>query len=198
MYVINSNFTIVKSIGDLSASRIGALKEALGSKFPEIIQPNEETLIFRRGVSALIISPDQIIYGTQGSVEEFKISDIADLLVATNEILGLSQKANAIAMRLEAIEDIQENALERSKSMLHEITDIFGANGVGYRFIIENDLYHGDINVEPFLKDNQKIFYGITLQSNSTELSSLTTSLETLFTFGTEKAQAAASKIFSL
>lgn len=199
MYIINSNFTILKQVGDLSDSRIGLLKQTF-PEFPEVIKPNNHTLVFKKGGNALVISPDQIVFVANGDVSEVNTEEISNYLRRTNEVLGLSNNGRLI-LKYEGIDPIFDNAMEKSKealSSVFESTDI-DVQGIGYRFIVEKDSFNGDIHIEPYIKDNQKIFYNITLQSKEIiNLDKLNEFIDVIFTYGNDKSKKAAEKIFSL
>lgn len=198
MYIINANFTINKTIGDLSESRIGQLKEALGAKYPEFLKPNKETLLFKKGVSALVISPAQIICVNQGDVTDFNIEEITTSLAQVNEILGLSSKAN-FSMRFEATEATKENVFEKSKTHLEEVSTGLSPYGIGYRFMIDNDTFFGDIHIEPYIQDNQKVFFNVILESkDQMDIAESENLFNQMFLFGTENARSTARNLFSL
>lgn len=199
MYIINSNFNLIKQIGDLSTSRIQALKSALNEDFPEIIQPNPQTIIFKRGVKALVVSPEQIVYLTQGvEVGDLNLEQISSLLTRTNEILGLSDSA-IIQLRLELSESTIENLLEKSKSLLTEAAGLLDAYGIGYRFMVTNSNFHGDVHIEPYIKDNQKVYYNLVLESHGQKsIGELNDLLNEMITFGIRNSKEAAKNIFSL
>lgn len=195
MYIINSNFTLMKQIGDLSESRIEGLRQAF-NEYPEVIRPNEHVIVFRKGTTALIVQPDQITCLVQGEVTEINVDNIVTQLLKANEVLGLSNRA-LVTTRFEATENTLDNIMEKSKVPVEASASELGASGVGYRFIINNSRYRGDLNVEPYIKDNQKIFYNVTLQSLDTvEVEQAPSLLEEMFSFGSEKAKQASRHLF--
>ncbi|HDR6633182.1 TPA: hypothetical protein QCV53_001439 [Bacillus cereus] len=197
MYIINSNFVLGKPIGDLSETRISELKKKFGNEFPEVLRQNEQTIIFKRGVTALVVSSEQIVYVTQDNAENLDIKGISNLLLQVNEVLGLSQKAK-ITVSLEGTEMFEKNILEASKGILSEASEILHAEGIGCRFVIRQEKFRGDIHIEPYLKDNQKIFYGIGFETEQVDLSEMEELFCSMFSYGTEKARDAARNIFSL
>ncbi|NEX77363.1 hypothetical protein G4Z05_00400 [Bacillus thermocopriae] len=199
MYFINFNFTLIKPIGSLSESRIGILKNMFSDNFPEIIQPADNTIIFRKGATALIISPDQIVFAFQGNENEINFEEITSTLVHTNEALGLSNKA-IIIQRLEAIESIKVNSLEKSKEIIKDFNDSQNVDGVGLRLIITtHPNFHGDIRVEPFIKDANKVFYQVALDSRGEILiSDAKEKFKEMYNFSIQKAREVSKNLFSI
>lgn len=198
MYFINTNFTLTKAVGSLSSSRIEMLKAYFSPIFPEILQPNEQTLIFKHGVSAFIISSDQIVFATQGDKSDINLHEISKYLFQANEILGLSDKSS-LTIRLEAIEDSPVDTLEKSKSLVGDFTDNLNPRGIGYRFMIDNESFQGDVHVEPFIKDPQKIYFNVILGTHDqVPLQNAEQVLGDMYSFGTENSIDAAKKLFSL
>lgn len=197
MYVVNSNFSLVKQVGDLSESRLNALKKNFYDTFPEIIRPNGETLILKKAASALIISNDRIVFATQGDLSNINGGNIAEILVKANEILELSPNST-IAVTIEAIDSVNENTLEKSKGYFGECSDMLSAYGIGYRFMIRNEnKYHGDVHIEPYIKDAQKIFYLLNLLSTEhIHSNEIHVFIDDILSFLNEKVKSAASKIF--
>lgn len=198
MYFLNSNFSIRKPIGTLTKSRVNSLKEFFSKIFPEVIQPSDEILIFKKGVTAFVISPDQITYTAQAEADEIDLNEINEYLLKANEILELSEEGFAL-LRLEAIISVSENPLDKSKSHFMEVAENLDARGIGFRFIINNSSFHGDIHIEPYLKDIQKLFLKVILDTEENiNLENFSEVINEMYLFGTQKAEFAAGKLFSI
>ncbi|PHA31847.1 hypothetical protein COF06_28520 [Bacillus wiedmannii] len=198
MYIMNSNFALVKQIGDLSESRINELVSRFNSRFPEIVRPNEQSIIFKRGVTAVGISPDQIVYMAQDNADRLNSDEIFDLLLEINDVLGLSHKAR-IVVNMEGTERFERNILEKSRGILGDASDILQADTIGFRFVLTQELFRGDILIEPYLKDNQSVYYAMAFETQQIDLSDDAKKvLGTIFTYSIEKSKEAARNIFSL
>ncbi|WP_033715106.1 hypothetical protein [Bacillus cereus] len=198
MYIMNSNFALVKQVGDLSESRINELMTRFNSRFPEIVRPNEQNIIFKRGVTGIGISPDQIVYMTQDNADRLNSEEIFDLLLEINDVLGLSRKARMV-VNMEGTERFEGNILEKSRGILGDASDILQADAIGFRFVLTQELFRGDILIEPYLKDNQSVYYGMAFETQQIDLSDDAKKvLGAIFTYGIEKSKEAARNIFSL
>ncbi|MGP9039830.1 hypothetical protein [Cytobacillus kochii] len=197
MYFINTNFSVIKPIGSLSENRISMIKSKLSIKFPEILKPNPNTLIFRRGASALIITHEQLTFATQSDESEIKINELSSDILAVYEALELSNEG-IITLKLEGIEDRSYDTLETSKNILGTFLDKHKFQGVGYRFMINNDFLQGDIHVEPYIKDKQKIFFNIVLETKGTaNISDVESIFNKMYDFGLLNGREIANGIFS-
>lgn len=195
---MNSNFALVKQVGDLSESRINELMTRFNSRFPEIVRPNEQNIIFKRGVTGIGISPDQIVYMTQDNADRLNSEEIFDLLLEINDVLGLSRKARMV-VNMEGTERFEGNILEKSRGILGDASDILQADAIGFRFVLTQELFRGDILIEPYLKDNQSVYYGMAFETQQIDLSDDAKKvLGAIFTYGIEKSKEAARNIFSL
>ncbi|TBL14516.1 hypothetical protein EYB35_08405 [Bacillus paranthracis] len=198
MYIMNSNFALVKQIGDLSDSRINELMTRFNSRFPEIVRPNDKSIIFKRGVTGIGVSPDQIVFMTQDNADRLNSNEIFDLLLEINDVLGLSRKAHMV-VNMEGTERFERNIHEKSRGILGDASDILQADTIGFRFVLTQELFRGDILIEPYLKDNQSVYYGMAFETQQIDLSEDAKKvLEAIFTYGIEKSKEAARNIFSL
>ncbi|HDR7493081.1 hypothetical protein PDK93_21930 [Bacillus cereus] len=198
MYIMNSNFALVKQIGDLSDSRINELMTRFNSRFPEIVRPNDKSIIFKRGVTGIGVSPDQIVFMTQDNADQLDSNEIFDLLLEINDVLGLSRKAHMV-VNMEGTERFERNIHEKSRGILGDASDILQADTIGFRFVLTQELFRGDILIEPYLKDNQSVYYGMAFETQQIDLSEDAKKvLEAIFTYGIEKSKEAARNIFSL
>lgn len=195
---MNSNFALVKQIGDLSDSRINELMTRFNSRFPEIVRPNDKSIIFKRGVTGIGVSPDQIVFMTQDNADQLDSNEIFDLLLEINDVLGLSRKAHMV-VNMEGTERFERNIHEKSRGILGDASDILQADTIGFRFVLTQELFRGDILIEPYLKDNQSVYYGMAFETQQIDLSEDAKKvLEAIFTYGIEKSKEAARNIFSL
>lgn len=195
MYILNSNFSINPKIGPLSEGKINALKTLFGNKFPVFERPNENIVIFKRGLDGLFVAPEQITYITQGNSSEVNIPEIVESLKQAAELLEVSSRS-AASIKFEANEDKLEDIMAKSKELVNEASEILGAIGVGFRFIINQEQFNGDVKIEPFIRDHQKLFYEVTLETNKViDHSELTDIFNTMFEFGSNQAKKAADTL---
>lgn len=195
MYILNSNISLIKQIGDISGEKLRELKNAF-SHYPETIMEQGRPLVFKKGLSALTVQGDQITYVTQGDPEDIDSEYIVQELEKLNEILNLPQEA-VLVLRIEAIEKYNLNVLEKSLDVFDNSPNVLNAEGVGYRFIVNNDGFHGDIHIEPYLKDIEQAYFNVILQSNDNiNISNASELLKKLFDFVIRNAKETADALY--
>ncbi|ATB52749.1 hypothetical protein [Caldibacillus phage CBP1] len=195
MYILNSNFTFLKNVGDISEVKLNELKEAF-KNYPEFIYQGKNNLLFRKGVSGIVIQPNQLTYVTQGDVEQIDLEFIISELQKLHELLNLSQ-SSVFGLRFEAIENRNTNLMEKSRLIIKDVSDIIEAQGIGFRFMIKNEKFFGDIHIEPFIKDPQKSFFNVILQSSANiNVNESHAFVRELFDWSLEKIKKAANELY--
>ncbi|MBN8236846.1 hypothetical protein JF544_16430 [Halobacillus kuroshimensis] len=192
MYILNSNLTLFTNVGDISDARVKSLKDVFGPHFPEVERPNEGVIIFKKESKALYVDSKQITFIAKGNSEDFSVEEATNYLKQIFEILSLSPKSG-VGIKFEGIENTNDNTIEKSKTHTKDAVEILGAEGVGFRFIIQKQDFAGNVFIEPYIKDNQKIFYNIELESRErVSHAQLDQLVETMFNQGTKDAEDAA------
>lgn len=194
MYIINANITYNKPVGELSDNRIQQLKEEL-LDFPEItVQPNN--VIFKNGNKAIIVNPAQITYAANLGAEPINIEEIADYLNKINNKLGLSSQAN-IALTLEGLIEFGKSSFGLSLNHFQEEARILSAIGIGYRFMVDTGDFAGDIRIEPFLRDDNKIYAQSLLQNKTAiDINQAKNIVQKMYVIGTERVEEVLNKLF--
>ena len=195
MYILNLNISYFKPVGEISDSRIQLLKEKL-SAFPEIEKPAKDIIVFKSGNSGYAIHPGQITFIANG-VAELKPDEVIDTLNTINETLGLSDEAKLLCV-FEGISQCNGSSMSFSSEIHKTEAETLSAKGIGLRFMVETSVIKGDVRIEPFLKDENKIFYHTVLESK--ELISLSRTKEVLrdiINVATVKALEVSARLFN-
>lgn len=198
MYILNSNFSLRKEIGNLHILKFSELKSYFENKFPEIIRPEENILIFKKGSEAIVISPEQITYTFSGEDSELNITDISEYLNEINNILELT-KSGITLFRLEGTESVEVNTLEKSKDAMKNSFNEIDPQGIGFRFIVNNNNFQGNVHIEPFINNPNKIYYNIILDSKETSnIQDLVSNFNSLYSYCTTNVSRSAKSLFSI
>lgn len=192
---LNANFTLSTMVGNLNESKIKGLNEVLSSEFPEINRPNSNIIIYKNGLSGIVITPEQLTYIYQGNYEDIDLEYVANQLLKVSDILRVSSRVN-IEIKAELTDETNVNTMEKSKTFVEEAANILESRGVGFRFMIDQPSFGGDIFIEPFVQDNQKVFYNIVLRAkNVVEQSNVKSTLIELLDFGVIQGRDAAKTL---
>lgn len=195
MYILNANFYLLKQIGDISQEKLNELKSAFRD-YPEITAESGQSLVFKKGISAIVIQGNQLTYVTQGEPSEVNLQHIIQELTKLNEILNLPHES-PIGLRMEAIKDYDINVMDKSLEISNINSKPLGADGIGYRFIINNEKFHGDVYIEPFLKDKQRAFFNVILNSSThINVNNANDFLNDLFNFAVESVKEVADDLY--
>jgi hypothetical protein len=155
-------------------------------------------LVFKKGTSILLISPAQLVFIYQGDLSDLDASFVANTLQIANDVLGLSSESK-VAIKMEITDITNQNTMEASKNFYPEIVNDLDASGMGLRFMINTASFHGDIHVEPYIKDNHRYFLNVVLESKTdVGNDNLHTYISDIMSFGVNKGSDAAKRAFSL
>lgn len=165
MYIINSNLVFSKQIGEISNEKLNELKKAF-SNYPEIITQQGQPLVFKKGVNAIVVQGNQIAFVSQGEPNEIDIEYMVNELIKVNSILNLPMESG-LSLSFEAIENYDFSIMKKSGEKFQNAIEKLDAVGVGQRFIINNDKINGDVYIEPYVKDINKAFFNVNLQTKN-------------------------------
>lgn len=197
MYILNANFSINPKVGPLTDVKINMLRTLLNDKFPNTERPNENMILFKKGLDGLFIAPDQITFITQGNSEEMNVLEISETMKEICEVLNVSNRSGA-SIKFEGTEDRQDDMMLKTKEFVNQASEVLDASGVGFRFIINHSSFNGDVRIEPFVRDNHKLFYEVTLETTKVfDHSQLNDNLNEMFDYGTTKAKSAANTLIN-
>lgn len=196
MFFKNLNFIYVLDSELKISEKIKKIREAV-PEFPEMNQHGKDVYILHNGKSAIGLSASQFTFIFSGE-ENIDLKEIVTTLNKILKILNIKGKIR-LGLKVEGFEKIDLSSRELSLSAHKQEAEILGAVALGYRFIIDNSFIHGDIKIEPYLKDEKQIFFDVVLQT----IDQITTGeaekgFSDMFTFATEKAMAAATLLFCL
>ncbi len=192
----NLNFIYVLENEIKMSEKITKIREAL-PEFPEIDQPGKDVFILHNRKSALGLSPSQVMCIFSGE-ENVSINEIVATLNKMLKILKIKGTIR-LGLKIEGFEKIALSGRELSLSAHKQEAEILGAVALGYRFIINNSFIHGDVKIEPYLKDEKQIFFDVLLQTiNQIATGEAEQGFREMFTLATEKAAAAAKPLFCL
>lgn len=164
MYLLNGNIVLRKGEEEIDVTEYEkVLKENL-TEFPELQRPHESILAFTHSNKAVIVAPDQITYALSGDVESIRISDVTDLLATINHILKLDDTASLI-LTFEMTTNIDGNSFEKSLELEEENATKLNAIGVGKRYIVDTGKIKGNVFIEPYLNDENKVYSRLELET---------------------------------
>lgn len=196
MYLINANFSLLKVVGDLDEDK----RKEIQRTFPELSQFSTmgSGVVFRNQSRALMVSPAQITYITNGDSNAVDLSDVSNILIRAYNAVHLSGTVG-IAMKFEGLSDsFPTSQLSASKVPVRNIVEGLGARGVGYRFMIDSPGYRGDVNIEPYLRDDSRIYINVELAQDQvlTGPDDIAGQLDKMWQYGNEHVPAAALEFF--
>jgi hypothetical protein len=196
MFFKNLNFIYVLDSEIKISEKIKKIREVV-PEFPEMNQHGKDVYILHNGKSALGLSASQFTFIFSGE-ENININEIVTTLNKILKILNIKGKIR-LGLKVEGFEKNDLSSREFSLAAHKPEAEILGAVALGYRFIINNSFIHGDIKIEPYLKDEKQIFFDVVLQT----IDQITTGeaeqgFNDMFTLATEKAVAAATSLFCL
>ncbi len=196
MYFKNLNFIYVLDKEIKISEKIEKVRKAF-PEFPEISNPANDVFIVHERNSALGMSPSQIMCIFSGE-EKINITDIVENLNKLSKILNIKGQIR-LGLKVEGFDKVDVSSRKLSLTAHKEEAEILDAVAVGYRFIINNTFVHGDVKIEPFLKDENQIFYDVLLQTIDTiPVSEAEKGFSDIFLLATEKAGKAAASLFCL
>jgi hypothetical protein len=110
--------------------------------------------------------------------------------------LGLSG-SGVIAMKIEGSFPSKKSSMALSLRQ-HELeSNILSAKGMGYRFIVETEVFKGDIRIEPLLKDDSRIYCESTLNTiSNVEFEMAEAIFKDMYELSTLKVQEVVEKLF--
>jgi hypothetical protein len=196
MFFKNLNFIYVID-GELKiGEKINNIREAL-PEFPEMNQPAKDVYILHNSKSALGLSLSQVMCIFSGE-ECINVNEIVPKLNKVLKILNIKGKIR-LGLKVEGFKKVDLSSRELSLTAHKQEAEILGAVALGYRFIINNSFLHGDIKIEPYLKDEKQIFFDVLLQTiNEISTGEAEQGFNDMFTLATEKAGTAATALFGL
>ncbi|MDD4345930.1 MAG: hypothetical protein PHZ11_03370 [Desulfitobacteriaceae bacterium] len=192
----NLNFIYVLDSELKISEKIKKIREAV-PEFPEMNQPGKDVYILHNGKSAIGLSTSQVTFIFSGE-ENIKVNEIVTTLNKILKILNIKGKIR-LGLKVEGFEKIELSSGELSLAAHKQEAEILGAVALGYRFIINNSFIHGDIKIEPYLKDEKQIFFDVVLQTiDQITPAEAEKGFKEMFAFATEKSMAAATSLFCL
>jgi len=195
MYILNANLILKKSVGDISASKFNEIR-AIFRDFPEVSTENGQ-LVFRKGLNLLAVQGNQIVYATQGNVEDVNISNAVEYLTRLTNALD-SPTVNPFAMNFEILDQYDYNTMEKSRAILQEVSDSIDAAGLGFRFILNpNPDFFGEIRIEPYINETTQAYYQVTLQTQKNiDIVDSHDLINRMFEHGIDIARKASEKLY--
>jgi hypothetical protein len=196
VYYKNLNFIYVLDSELKNSEKIEKVRKAF-PEFPEISSPAKEVYILHDRTAALGISPSQIMCIFSGE-ETINTADIVEKLNKLSKLLNVKGPIR-LGLKVEGFEKVDVSSRKLSLTAHKEEAEILEAVAIGYRFIINNAFVHGDIKIEPYLKDENQIYYDGLLQTIETiPFSETEKGFSDMFTLATEKAGKAAATLLGL
>lgn len=165
MYILNLNLSLLYNIGAISKNKIIDLKKTF-KDYPEFAVRNSNNLIIKKGLDVIIVEQNRIAFLTQGDSNEINLNNMLEELAKLRDNLNLPQDS-IFVLQIEALENFDINLFEKSRLILNDSASKINAKGIGFRFILDRDNIQGDIHIEPFLKDEQKAYFNVILQSKN-------------------------------
>ncbi|MHB8125751.1 MAG: hypothetical protein ACYDEJ_08950 [Desulfitobacteriaceae bacterium] len=196
MHYKNLNFVYLVDLGTKLTGGISKIRKAF-PEFSEMDNPAKGVYLLHKGALALGISPTQIMCVLSGE-ESININEIVNRLNKVLEVLDISGQIR-LGLKVEGYEKVDISSKKLSLSAHKQEAEILGAVGIGYRFIINNSFVHGDIKIEPYLKDDKQILYDVLLQTlDGIPISEAEQGFHNLFVLATENSRKVSSTLFFL
>ncbi len=197
MSIFNLNISYNKSIGEISDKRLENLKKQFTEYTSTEKVPNTELYILKNDTNGLAIGESQISFiSNEIRDEKIDIENIKSILDRANNTLELSDKTH-VSIKFECIDKTDKEIMKLSKEKYSKESNLISAKGVGYRFIVEHDNFHGNIKIEPSVNDFESIYFYIELLSKySVNLNEAKEVLESMIDIGLTKSKEVSQKLF--
>lgn len=158
MYILESKFIVNKTIGQLNSGQITQLKKQF-SFFPHYINNDNGEHQFTGANQGIAISSadDSIVYFYQGESKEIDYQRIFDCIDAVRKLIN-EDESDYVGMSLQGISNYEGDTMEASLKKFpdYKVDDIVA--GIGVRVLCKNEEFNGEVKVEPFINDTEKIF----------------------------------------
>lgn len=151
--------------GQITDKRVQKIIEEL--KKSEVIvnasvRPNRDVVIFLldNNGGAFVITPDNLTYNLPNVEDKFSFTK--KHLSVMMDIFGVEDKniyvvnAQGSTTCVDSHAETRRIFNQKNNDVLEKFKDIYG---VGYRFLIKNELYNGEFKIEPMVADNRKYYY---------------------------------------
>lgn len=151
--------------GQITDKRIQKITEELKEAGIEINasvrrDPGVVVFVLDNKGCAFIITQDNLSYNLPVIEDRFSVAK--KHLTAIMDIMSVEDQnafvvnAQGITAGCDSHKETKDNFNLRHESVLDDYEDVYG---VGYRFLIKNQQYTGEIKIEPMIVDNKKYYY---------------------------------------
>lgn len=166
MYALNLNCIMGIETARFNEQTLQKLRSEFND-FPilETLQPN--VWILKNGNRFILLAPNQIACGKSDHLTAINIDEIKTFFKKIIEVLEIKEKVKLI-FTSEIISSPIENSILNKSIEKFNYEKPKNTVGIGYRYIIQNDQLTGEIRVEPFIKEENKVFYALNLESKNT------------------------------
>jgi len=166
MYALNLNFIMGFDNAIFNEQTLQKLRTEFND-YPllETIQPG--VWILKNANRFILLGPNQIAHGKSDHLTDININEIKSLFEKIIEVLEIQDKVKLI-FTSEFISSPFEYSILNKSIEKYNYTAPKNTVGIGYRYIIQNEELTGEIKVEPFIREGNKVFYAINLESINT------------------------------
>lgn len=164
-------FIIPMDIGEITEAKQKVIEEALNKNVEIRNMGSNKVLVLEEleENEALIIKSDGMTYINKvGSINSQSCLKNVAKMIKGLLIDGIEESH----LKFVLLQD-RENSMQKSKENFEKVHNIRNeklsdVEGVGYRFIIDRKFGRGEIKVEPYIKKENTMFIGVTIEENAT------------------------------
>lgn len=160
MYLLTANLIVNKNIGDLNQEKINNLKKHF-SFFPEFITNNPQQITIRSANEGITIDSlsNVVVYFYNGDYDTLNYDSATEHVKNVLNIINLDT-FGYLNIQFEGTEfkdgDTHKASIDAFDEFAFLNEDI---KGIGLRLLLKDNVFSGEVKVEPYVKDSNRIFY---------------------------------------
>lgn len=159
MYLLGLNFIINSPFGELSESKISALKKSL-NLFPEFQTISPAIIGFKNANQGIQIDTmnNIIAYFFNGDSKDINFTQVEEALKQVFDIFEKKYEGS-LGVNFHAISNKSFDVKEKSKVKFLDYASVDPSiYGVGIRLLTMSDEFSGEIKVEPYIHESSQVF----------------------------------------
>lgn len=159
MYLLGVNFLINSPLGELSDSKISALKESL-VLFPELQNVNPAIIAFKNANQGIQIDTmnNIVAYFFNGDSKDINFNQVEDTQKKVFDIFE-KEYVGSLGVNFQAISNKSFDVKAKSTVKFSDYASVDpSVYGVGIRLLTTSEEFSGEIKVEPYIQDSSQVF----------------------------------------
>lgn len=164
MYALQTNFNMEFSNVELNQECFEKVKLVF-EDYPEVENTVPDLLILRNGSQFISLAPKKISFGKKSDLTQIGIDEVISVFDKIINVLEIHDSVK-LSVSSDIISSPKEGSIS-NKSLKIQIPRPKDSIAIGLRYLIFNEVIFGEIRIEPYFKDTQKVFYSINLDSRS-------------------------------